>query len=189
MSTEARSSAPWPCWGWTAIAGGRMRWTIRPRYPLSLQWQGCWCCTRRRESGRTRWPGAWSQLPAIDWGSLVDNPAEMRSGWNFLKDPRNTFGGVKGDSWLTQRIAEEPRLREEFIDVQATNAAAAAEGGGGGRGVVWRSGRVREWVKALRVYKERDLVLVQMTGGLPGRGGEVVTIECRSSGNGERGRG
>ena len=127
-----------------------------------------------------------SQLPAIDWGGLVDNPAEMRSGWNFLKDPRNMFGGVKGDSWLTQRIVEEPRLREEFVDVQATNAAAAAENGdGGGGGVVWRSGRVREWVKAVRLSKERDLVLVHMTGGLPARGAELVTIQFKNSANGE----
>ncbi len=39
-----------------------------------------------------------SQLPVIDWDSLVDNLAEMRSGWNFLKDSRNTFRGVKSDS-------------------------------------------------------------------------------------------
>ena len=35
-------------------------------------------------------------LPGIEWDRLVDNPAEMRCGWNFFQDKRNTFGGVDG---------------------------------------------------------------------------------------------
>jgi hypothetical protein len=37
-----------------------------------------------------------TQPPPISWDQIVDNPAEMKTGWNFFKDPRNTFGGVDG---------------------------------------------------------------------------------------------
>jgi hypothetical protein len=29
--------------------------------------------------------------PAVDIGSLADNPAETSEGWSFLNDTRNTF--------------------------------------------------------------------------------------------------
>ena len=38
-----------------------------------------------------------TQVPVIEWDSLVDNPAEIRTGWNFFKDKRNRFGGVEGE--------------------------------------------------------------------------------------------
>lgn len=28
-------------------------------------------------------------LPAIDWSQLVNNPAERKMGWSFIKDARN----------------------------------------------------------------------------------------------------
>jgi hypothetical protein len=30
-------------------------------------------------------------VPAVDIGSLVDNPAETSEGWSFLNDTRNVF--------------------------------------------------------------------------------------------------
>lgn len=30
-------------------------------------------------------------IPAVDIGSLVDNPAETSEGWSFLNDTRNVF--------------------------------------------------------------------------------------------------
>lgn len=73
-------------------------------------------------------------LPAIDWDRVVDNPAEMKVRWNFFQDRRNTFRGVDRKSWLAHRVIHEKRLREAFVDVQATNPAVPE-----GRGVVWRT--------------------------------------------------
>jgi hypothetical protein len=43
-------------------------------------------------------------LPAIDWASMVDNLAELKLGWSFLQDVRNSFGGVDGEGWLSRRV-------------------------------------------------------------------------------------
>jgi len=47
----------------------------------------------------------------------VDNPAEIRTGWNFFKYNMNTFGGVDGGEWLTARMVKERGLREAFVDI------------------------------------------------------------------------
>ena len=38
-------------------------------------------------------------VPAVDIGSLVDNPAETSEGWSFLNDTRNVFL-VDGRRWM-----------------------------------------------------------------------------------------
>lgn len=119
-------------------------------------------------------------LPPIEWDSIVDNPAEMRSGWNFFQDKRNTFGGVDGKGWLARRVVQEKKLREAFVDVQATDPSVP-----GGLGVAWKAKAVRRYEKAMRVFREHLLVLVHMTGGLPARGTEVVTVQYMNSPNGE----
>jgi len=119
-------------------------------------------------------------LPVIEWGDLVDNPAETKTGWSFSKDPRNTFGGVDGESWMTGRVSRERKLREEFIDVEAM-AVAMREG----RGVVWRAQRAVEYEKAMRRFRERILVCMHMTGGQPARGTELVSVQAFNSANGE----
>lgn len=119
-------------------------------------------------------------LPEIPWDDVVDNPAEMRSGWSFLDDPRNTFGGVDGRTWLTERIIREKRLREAFVNVRATDPSVR-----GGRGVVWQAKREAQYEKAMRACREHLMVLMHMTGGQPARGSEVVTVQYRNSANGE----
>jgi hypothetical protein len=50
-----------------------------------------------------------TRLPAVEWGRIVDHPAELRWGWDASQDPRNTFGGVNGASWLATRIIQEKK--------------------------------------------------------------------------------
>ena len=119
-------------------------------------------------------------LPLIEWDRIVDNPAEMRSGWNFFQDKRNTFGGVDGKEWLARRVIQEKKVREAFVDVQATNPSVP-----GGLGVAWKARAVEKYEKAMQVFREHLLVLVHMTGGLPARGTEVVTVQYMNSPNGE----
>ena len=118
-------------------------------------------------------------LPVIEWDRVVDNPAELRAGWSFLQDPRNTFGGVKGDCWLSQRIIHEKRLRKDFVDREASDLSP------GGRGVAWAIKRVQQYEKALRRFREHLLVAVHMTGGQPARGTELVTVTYKNMPNGQ----
>ena len=122
-----------------------------------------------------------AQVPGIDWDHLVDNPAERRVGWSFIEDPRNNALGFNdGRSWLTRRVIEEKPVREAFIDVGATNATIA-----GGRGVVWRGDRIRRYGQAMQLFRQHLLALVHMTGGLPPRGTELVTVQYKNSPNGD----
>jgi hypothetical protein len=45
-------------------------------------------------------------VPAVDIGSLVDNPAETSEGWSFLNDTHNVFL-VDGRRWIWRRLAKE----------------------------------------------------------------------------------
>jgi len=122
-----------------------------------------------------------TQIPTIDWTHLVDNPAERRVGWSFVRDPRNEALGLKGGKgWLSRRIINEKLVREAFIDVGATNTTVA-----GGRGVVWRGDRIRRYGQAMQLFRQHLLALVHMTGGLPPRGTELVTVQYKNSANGD----
>ena len=48
-----------------------------------------------------------TQLPVINWDNLVNNPVEIRTGWNFFQDKRNTFRGVDGKEWLATRVGNK----------------------------------------------------------------------------------
>lgn len=113
-------------------------------------------------------------LPPIDWSSVVDNPAELKLGWNFLKDTRNTFGGVVGNEWLSRRVAQEKGLRAQFIRSRATGASSSDS-------AMWKRKRVEKYARAMRSFRSHFAVLVHMTGGQPARGTELVTIEYQNS--------
>ena len=83
-------------------------------------------------------------LPRIKWDSLVDNLAEIKTGWNFFKHDINTFGGMDGREQLTARIVKERDLREVFIDIQAIDAVVV-----GRVGVVQKGNWVRKYSKAI----------------------------------------
>lgn len=113
-------------------------------------------------------------LPMIEWDKVVDNPAELRAGWNFLQDPRNTFGGVKGNNWLSHRVINEKKLRKAFVNYEASDLSPE------GVGVVWVAKRVQRYEKALRLFREHLLVAIHMTGGQPARGTELVTVTYKN---------
>lgn len=125
-------------------------------------------------------------LPLIPWAALVDDPAEMKAGWSFLQDSRNTFDGVDGKTWLSSRVPREPPLRTRFVDAAATRAR---------RGLVekpivvmWRIEAVQQYHEAMRRLREQLLVLVYLTGGQPPRSTELVTVTYQNVANSE-GRG
>ncbi|CAA9967161.1 ATP-dependent DNA helicase Q1 [Pyrenophora teres f. maculata] len=57
-------------------------------------------------------PGT-TTLPEVSVDQLVDQPAELATGWSFLKHPDNHLDGWQ--DWLLDRVLEEAPLRERFI--------------------------------------------------------------------------
>ncbi|CAN9175108.1 unnamed protein product [Alternaria alternata] len=119
---------------------------------------------------------------AIDWERLVDNGAETKVGWSFIEDPRNKHATSVEElkQWLGQRLQDERKLREEFVDVEATRSALAR-----GAGVVWAKDRVRAYGQAMKEARRKLAALVYMTGGALPRGTELVLIKYRNSANGD----
>jgi hypothetical protein len=55
-------------------------------------------------------------VPAVDIGSLLDNPAETSEGWSFLNDTRNVFP-VDGRRWMWRHLAKvEDGIRAKFVE-------------------------------------------------------------------------
>lgn len=119
-------------------------------------------------------------LPSIPWSALVDNEANREPGWSFLKDPANSFGGLCGATWLSKRITSDQRLREEFVNVPETRVSIA-----GGGAVVWDDGRAAVYGRSMRTVRRDLAVLVQFTGGGPGRASELTQIRHKNSVEGE----
>ncbi|PVH90690.1 hypothetical protein DM02DRAFT_485853, partial [Periconia macrospinosa] len=126
-------------------------------------------------------PGT-TALPAIYWDRLVDNPAEPKMGWSFMEDVRNAEATdvPRPPVWLEQRIQQERALRTAFIDIAATQEAIRM-----GQPAVWSADRVRQYRQAMRAFRQKLVVLVHMTGGLPPRASELLTIQYKNSANGE----
>ena len=121
-------------------------------------------------------------LPTIHWDKLADNPAERRTGWSFMEDARNR-SAVDVNSpptWLVGRVGREKRLQDAFIDLTATQVAMQAGGV-----AVWKKDRVQEYRRAMAPFRRTMMALMHMTGGLPARGSEVVTVQYKNSANGD----
>jgi hypothetical protein len=129
--------------------------------------------------------GASTDWPAVDWTRLVDNAAEMRTGWSFVDDPRNraAWGEVEGRRWLGGRVAREAALRERFVEEDG--GIEEEEGAGEGRRVRWKSKAIDVYGRAAQAFREQLLVLMHMTGGQPARGTELVTVQHKNGGGGE----
>ena len=115
----------------------------------------------------------------VDWDHLVDNPAEVQIGWNFIKDPRNPFDGMDGSAWLMDRLSRDENLYNDFIDWDASDPSKPD-----GQGLMWRQDRIRRYDQTIQQFREHLLVLVHMTGGLPARGTELITVQYANGVNG-----
>jgi hypothetical protein len=101
--------------------------------------------------------------PVIHWEKLVDNAAEQKVGWSFMEDPRNKHATSVEEpkQWLGRRLQGEEKLRDQFINVEATRSALARDAGAG---AVWVEDRVRAYGQAMKEARRRLAVLVHMTG-------------------------
>ncbi|KAH5617489.1 hypothetical protein HBI23_255720 [Parastagonospora nodorum] len=120
--------------------------------------------------------------PVIDWSRLVDNAAEKQVGWSFMKDPRNQ-GATSVENpahWLNQRVGDEKRVQQQWLDTPATRASFAQGGG-----LVWVKDAVRTYSEAMKKARQSLAALVHMTGGAPPRGSELVAVQYKNSANGD----
>jgi hypothetical protein len=87
--------------------------------------------------------------PAIHWEKLVDNAAEQKVGWSFMEDPRNkqATSVEEPKQWLGRRLQGEEKLRDQFVDVEATRSALARDAGAG---AVWAEDRVQAYGQAMK---------------------------------------
>ncbi|PVH94165.1 hypothetical protein DM02DRAFT_481585, partial [Periconia macrospinosa] len=124
------------------------------------------------ETGEVR-PGT-TPLPELSMDKLVDQPAELATGWSFLKHPDNKLDDW--EDWLLDRVSEEPALKERFIrGVDGTQQPPR---------ILWRDDAVAAYMKGVRRFKEGLFALVHFSAGGPGRGTEITSIQCENSAEG-----
>ena len=124
-----------------------------------------------------------TSAPRVNWDHLVDNPTEVKIGWNFIKDGRNKFDGMDGSAWLMDQLSQDENLYNDFIDWDASDATKLD-----GQELIWRQDRIRIFDQAMQQFREHLLVLVHMTGESPARGTELIMVQYANGVNGS-GRG
>ena len=90
-------------------------------------------------------------MPQIPWETLCDNPSIHKPGYNFIQDERNSFP-VDRSQWLFQRMMEQDNIRAEFVQDGASDNR-----------LIWRRARISRYIKAIRRFKEKLAVLIQIS--------------------------
>lgn len=114
-----------------------------------------------------------TMLPGLRMDALVDQPAELATGWSFLKHPDNKLD--EWPDWLLNRVTTEALLTERFFQRR--------------HGVLWRDDAVAAYMKGVRRFKEGLFALVHLSAGGPARGTEITSIQCENSAEGVGSRG
>ena len=112
-----------------------------------------------------------TQVPGIDWDTMVDNPSESRVGWSFLDDERSRFE-VDGKWWLYQRMFTEQRVRERFL-VESSEECPRI-----------RQDIADQYQRRIDRFRELLLVLFHLCGGQPARAPELLGIRWKNTGQG-----
>jgi superfamily II DNA helicase RecQ len=118
-------------------------------------------------------PGT-TMLPELFMDKLVDQPAELATGWNFLKHPDNQLD--QWQDWLLDRVSEEAPLRERFIGGIDSMRQPPR--------ILWRDDAVARYMKRVRRFKEGLFTLVHLSAGAPARGTEITSIQCENGAEG-----
>nr|POE87058.1 atp-dependent dna helicase tlh1 [Quercus suber] len=114
-------------------------------------------------------PGEWKpeELPQFNIAKISDNHRVLDEGWNFLKDIRNEWP-VDGETWMGMRLFREGAVRERFIQRQDNTS------------VEWKTDAINRYLRAIKKFKERLIVLVHMSAGAPARSTELTSIQCEN---------
>lgn len=103
-------------------------------------------------------------VPRVALSQLVDNPAIISPGWNFLQDPRNKKALDGGSVWLIKRVLADKRLREQFCTFEIDER------------VTWNVSKLNAYKQTVGRFLEVLLLLVHVTGGQPARGTEITNL-------------
>ena len=108
-----------------------------------------------------------TQVPAIHWDSMVDNPTESRVGWSFLDDERNKFD-VDGQWWLYERMFKEQKLREHFLDRDSPQ-------------LQYNDEAVATYQRSIKRFQELLLCLLHTVSGQPARATEILGVRWKNT--------
>ena len=117
------------------------------------------------ESHTHEWPEG---LPRFDIRKIRDNHRILDEGWNFFKDVRNEWS-VNGERWMGQRLFEELEVRQRFVE--NWDAGSSAQ---------FHDDAIATYLRAVKKFKERLIVLVHMSAGAPARSTELISIQCEN---------
>ena len=114
-------------------------------------------------------PSEWRPvtLPRFEMSKIADNHRILDEGWSFFKDVRNEWA-VDSEKWMGSRLFDDDSIRQRFICHQ-TEAA-----------VEYNTDAIARYLRAVKKYKERLIVLVHLSGGAPGRSTELTSIQCEN---------
>jgi hypothetical protein len=105
------------------------------------------------------------QIPAIPWDRMGDDFNEPKAGWSFLQDPRTPWP-VHGPRWMSQRVRQERKLQQWFI--QPREGRFSIDG-------------IERFMGFVAEFKEKLAVLCHITSGQPARGPELLSIRHRNA--------
>ena len=92
---------------------------------------------------------------------LSDVETETRPGYSFTQDPRN---GLSSQArWLLNTLLKEPDVENSLIQIRDGS-------------IVWVAGRVSRYLKDVGAFLEHLLLAMHLTGGLPGRAPEILSL-------------
>lgn len=106
-------------------------------------------------------------LPKIDISQIRDNHRIIDEGWSFLKDVRNQWP-VDGDRWMGMRLWTDASVRRRFVSNPVGPSTELNEKA------------VHQYMRAVKKFKERLIVLVHMCAGAPARSTELISIQCEN---------
>lgn len=107
-------------------------------------------------------------VPQLALHKLQDDPTKNQRGWNFLQDQRTRAAlPTTGERWLLDRVLGTDWLREEFLQLHQIGQQDQ---------VLWQAGAVDQYLQQVKVFLERLLLLVHMTGGQPARATELLSL-------------
>lgn len=92
---------------------------------------------------------------------LLDIETETRPGYSFVDDARNGLGSQ--GRWLLERLAVRPELPQNLCRIE-------------GGELRYRSPLVHRYLGRVEGFLEHLLVLVHLTGGLPARAPELISL-------------
>ena len=98
---------------------------------------------------------------------IADNHRILDKGWSFFKDVRNEWA-VDGESWMGTRLFQDDSVRRRFVRRHS------------GVSVEWNTDAVVGYLRTVRKFKEKGIVLKHFSGGAPGRSTELISIQCEN---------